>query len=143
MRRITATVVAVLALLATVSACSGQSPYCELVEENTSTLNSFGKERTDKAYATYSSTFRDVAKASPAGVKDDWTMLADVTDGVIDAQAEVGLKLEDMQDEDQVTELEPDELEQLNGAYEAFNGTADQRTAVVKNVKQECEITLK
>ena len=41
-----------------------------------------------------------------------------------------------------VTKVPPEKLELLNDAYEAFNNTAAERKAVVKNVKDECEITL-
>lgn len=143
MRRTAATVVTGLVAVATLTACSGQSAYCEAVETNTETLNSFGKERTDAAYASYSTTFREVAELAPEAVQEDWTQLAEATDGVIEAQSQVGLALEDMTDEDKVAELGTEQLAQLNEAYEAFNDTSDQRTAVVTNVKQECEITLR
>ena len=48
-----------------------------------------------------------------------------------------------MTDTAKVKKLSEAQLKQLNTAYEAFNGTTEQRTAVVKNVKQECKITLK
>ncbi|MGQ2911496.1 MULTISPECIES: hypothetical protein [unclassified Aeromicrobium] len=136
---------AVAATLAGVllAGCGGQSPYCGAVEKNADTLNSFGKTRTDAAYTSYSKTFKSIAKDAPAGVKDDWTTLAKVTDGVLAAQKKVGLPLEDMRDEKVVAELDDAQLKTLNDAYEAFNATADQRTAVVKNAKTECEITLK
>lgn len=137
-------VVAAAVLASTLLAgCAGQSEYCKTVESDADILNSFGKTRTDKAYATYESTFRSIAKLSPTTVKDDWTTLADVTKGVLDAQESVGLPLEDMQDEDKVDELDENQLASLNEAYEAFNDTSSQRDAVVKNAKTECEITLR
>lgn len=136
---------AVAAALAGVllAGCGGQSPYCAALEKNADTLNSFGKTRTDAAYTSYSKTFKSIAKDAPEGVKKDWTALAEVTDGVLAAQDEVGLSLEDMRDEEVVGELDEAQLKTLNDAYEAFNATSDQRTAVVKNAKTECEITLK
>lgn len=136
---------AVAAALAGVllAGCGGQSSYCAALEKNADTLNSFGKTRTDAAYTSYSKTFKSIASDAPAGVKDDWTALAEVTDGVLAAQDEVGLSLEDMRDEEVVGELDEAQLKTLNDAYEAFNATSDQRTAVVKNAKTECEITLK
>ena len=143
MQRTAATVVTVVLAMTTLAACGGQSAYCEAVEKNTKTLNAFGKTRTTEAYTGYAKTFRTVAKSAPTAVEDDWTALAKATDGVLAAQEEVGLGLEDMTDTAKVKELDSDELATLNKAYEAFNGTTDQRTAVVKNVKQECKITLK
>ena len=138
-----AAVAAALACSVLLVGCSGQSEYCATIEKDADVLNSFGKTRTDKAYASYESTFRSIAKLSPAGVKDDWMTLADVTKGVLDAQKQVGLALEDMEDEDKVADLDENQLASLNEAYEAFNGTSSQRDAVVKNAKTECEITLR
>ncbi|MGZ5402915.1 MAG: hypothetical protein ACXWDA_07195, partial [Aeromicrobium sp.] len=63
--------------------------------------------------------------------------------GVLKAQEAVGLKLEEMTDTKKVAKLKAADLKQLNAAYTAFNGTTKERAAVVKNVKQECKITLK
>ncbi len=82
-------------------------------------------------------------RSLPRTIKKDWQSLADVTKGVIAAQKAVKLKLEEMSDSAKVKKLTEAQLKQLNTAYEAFNGTTAQRTAVVKNVKQECKITLK
>jgi hypothetical protein len=137
-----ASVVAAALSAVLLAGCGGQSAYCSSIEKNADTLNSFGKTRTDAAYASYAKTFRAIAKESPTSVKKDWTALADVTDGVLAAQKKVGLSLEDMTDRDTVAKLDEAQLKTLNDAYEAFNATADQRTAVVKNAKTECEITL-
>ncbi len=59
------------------------------------------------------------------------------------AQKKVGLPLEDMKDKAVVAKLDEGQLSTLNDAYEKFNDTSAQRTAVVKNAKTECEITLK
>lgn len=135
---------AALALAGTLLAgCGGQSPYCETVEKNVDNLNTFGKTRTNEAYGSYAKSFRAVAKVAPKTVQDDWNTLAKVTDDILAAQKKVGLSLEDMSDKKKLADLDDAKLETLNTAYEAFNDTADQRTAVVKNVKTECEITLK
>lgn len=138
-----ATVLAAAVATVVLAGCGGQSPYCAAIEKNADTLNSFGKTRTDAAYTSYAKTFRAIAKQSPASVKKDWTALAEVTDGVLAAQKDVGLPLEDMTDKEVVAKLDENQLSTLNKAYESFNDTADARTAVVKNAKTECEITLK
>lgn len=122
--------------------CGGQSEYCATVEENATTLESLGKDRTNAAYTEYAETFEAVAADAPEAVAQEWTELAEATRGVLAAQEEVGLALEDMGDDDKVAELSTEQLAALNESYEAFNGTSDQRNAVVKNVKQECDITL-
>lgn len=142
MKRIAASAAVALVAVTALSACSGQSDYCAAVEDNAETLNTFGKTRTDAAYTTYAETFRTVAKSAPEDVREDWTALAETTEGVLAAQEEVGLALEDMKDEDAVADLSEDQLATLNAAYEAFNDTTEHRDAVVKHVKTECEITL-
>lgn len=137
----TAVVASLAALVLT--GCGGQSPYCSTIEKNADVLNSFGKTRTDAGYTAYAKAFRAVAKQAPASVEKDWAALADVTDGVLAAQKKVGLSLEDMTDKTVVAKLDQTQLSTLNEAYEKFNDTSSQRTAVVKNAKTECEITLK
>ena len=60
---------------------------------------------------------------------------------MLNAQDKAGIKLEEMTDQAKVKKLNTEQLKTLNNAYEAFNKTTPQRRAVVKNVKEECEIT--
>ena len=143
MSRTAAFLASTLVSVAMLSGCGGGNAYCDAVKKDESSLNTFGQKRTDAAYASYVKVFDGVAKVAPASIKKDWKSLADVTKGVIAAQKAVDLKLEDMTDTAKVKKLTPAQLSQLNKAYEAFNGTTTQRAAVVKNVKQECKITLK
>jgi len=143
MSRTPAVLVSTIVCATVLSACGGESAYCTAVGKDKVSLNTFGEKRTDAAYADYAKVFDGVAKVAPASIKKDWTALADVTKGVIAAQKAVNLKLEEMTDPAKVKKLNADQLKQLNTAYEAFNGTTAQRAAVVKNVKQECKITLK
>ncbi len=128
-------------LMATLAGC-GQSEYCKAVEDNQVALNSLGEKRTNAAYLSYARAFRAVANVAPPTIRKDWTKLADVTNDVVRAQRQAGISLEDMLVEDKITKVPPEKLELLNDAYEAFNNTAAERKAVVKNVKDECEITL-
>ncbi len=141
MKRIVAAAATVVAGTV-LAACGGQSPYCAAIEENEPTLSSFGKTRTNEAYTNYATVLRSVAESAPASVKDDWTALADATDAIVAAQDEVGVPLDDMRAEGTVEGLDQAQLATLNEAYEAFNDTTDQRDAVVKDAKIECEITL-
>jgi hypothetical protein len=79
---------------------------------------------------------------APPTVRKDWTKLADVTSSVVTAQRQAGISLEDMLVDDKLTQVPPEKLKLLNTAYEAFNDTADERKAVVKNAKDECGIAL-
>ena len=143
MKRSATLLVTTIVAATTLSGCGGGNAYCDAVEKDKAALNTFGEKRTDAGYANYAKVFQGVAKAAPAAVRKDWTTLADVTKAVIAAQKGVGLTLEEMTDATKVKKLNAAQLKKLNAAYEAFNGTTAQRTAVVKNVKQECKITLK
>ena len=143
MSRTAAFLVTTIVCVTMLSGCGGGNAYCDAVKKDEASLNTFGEKRTDAAYASYTKVLEGIAKVAPKAIKKDWTALADVTKGVIAAQKEVDLKLEEMTDPAKVKKLSEAQLKKLNTAYEAFNGTTAQRTAVVKNVKQECKITLK
>lgn len=128
-------------VLATLAGC-GKSPYCQAVEDHQVSLNSLGEERTNTAFATYGRAFRAVANVAPGDIRKDWTKLADVTNGVLSAQQSAGIKMEEMLDEKKLVLVPADKLKTLNTAYAAFNNTQKERKAVVKNVKDECQITL-
>lgn len=143
MKKRPAAIAATMMLVAvSLAGCGGGSAYCDAVKGDQKNLDSFGKTRTNDAYASYVTTFQAIAKVAPKGVVKDWKTLADVTQGVLDAQKKAKIALEDMTDTDKVAKVGQDELAEINEAYEAFNGTTDQRTAVVENVSQECDITL-
>lgn len=135
--------VAMMVATATLAGCGGGSAYCDTVEDGQKTLNSFGQTRTDKAYKGYADLLKKIAAEAPSGVKKDWTSLSSKTQGVLNAQKAAGLKLEEMNDTAKVKKLKKADLTKLNDAYKDFNGTTKERAAVVKNVKQECKLTLK
>lgn len=144
MKRTATVLVTTIVGITTLSACGGDGdPYCDAVDKNKSTLNSFGEKRTDAAYANYAKVLSSIGKDAPASIKKDWAKLSTVTTGVLEAQKKTGLKLEEMADTAKVKKLSDAQLKELNAAYKTFNGTADERNAVVKNVKQECKINLK
>lgn len=144
MKRTAAILVTTIVGIATLSGCGGGGdPYCDAVDKNKNTLNTFGQKRTDAAYAKYATVFGSIGKKAPASIKKDWTTLSTVTTGIIDAQKKAGVKLEDMTDSAKVKKLSAAQLKELNTAYKAFNGTKKERNAVVKNVLQKCDIKLK
>lgn len=143
MRRVSMALIGMVLFMTTLVGCGGGDPYCDTVKKDQKTLNSFGQTRTNAAYKKYSTEFRKVSKVAPKSVKADWAKLADVTDDVLEAQKDVGLKLEDMPDDKKVAKVDSAGLQKLNKAYKAFNATTKERAAVVKNVKQKCKITLK
>lgn len=143
MSRIAAVLVTSVVAATVLAGCGGDDPYCAAVKENQSALNSFGEKRTEKGFTTYAKALRAIATTAPDTIKDDWSKLGSVTDGVLKAHDKVGLALDDMTDTAKVAELDSDDLARLNKAYDAFNDTAKQRKAVVADVKKTCEITLK
>jgi len=138
-----AAIAATMALAAvSLAGCGGGNAYCDAVQADQDTLNAFGKTRTNEAYADYVTTFETIAKVAPESVSGDWKKLAEVTQDVLTTQDEAGVALEDMTDTEKVAGLTQAQLADLNEAYEAFNGTTDQREAVVANVSSECDIKL-
>lgn len=140
MRRFAAGVAVAIMALGSLTGC-GQSDYCKAVETHQDTLNTLGQNRTSKAYRKYARALRAVANVAPQNVRKNWITLADATDGVLRAHAQIHLPLE-ASNSQTFAKLSADQLRTVNAAYEAFNNTGDERKAVVKNVKAECEITL-
>lgn len=143
MKRTAAVLFTTIVGFTTLAGCGGGNPYCNAVDKNKTTLNTFGQTRTNAAYAKYAKAFAAVGKVAPAPVKKDWNTLSNVTSGILEAQRKSGLKLEEMTDTAKVKKLSNAQLKELNAAYKTFNGTTKERNAVVKNVKQECKINLK
>jgi len=141
MRRVAAGIAAAMVVLATLTGC-GASPYCSAIEKHEKTLNTLGQDRTNAAYRKYARAYRAVANVAPEDIRKDWVKLADVTDGVLRAQAKAGIKLEEMLVKSKLKKLSTDDLKTLRDAYAAFNDTGVERKAVVKNAKQVCEISL-
>jgi hypothetical protein len=142
MTRIAAGVAVMVLALATLAGC-GTSPYCQAVEDHKVALNSLGEERTNAAFIRYERAFRAVAKVAPADIRKDWATLDDVINGVLTAHRSAGITLEEMTSTSKkLASIPEDKLKALNAAYEAFNNTQAQRDAVVKNAKDECQITL-
>lgn len=142
MKRLGVAFAVALMAAGTLSGC-GSDPYCDAVKTNTTALNNFGQSRTNKDFTKYAGVMDSIAKQAPSDVKKDWSTLGAKTREVLAAQKDVGLKLEEMKDTKKVAKLSTAQLKKVNDAYLAFNGTTKERTAVVKNVKKECKITLK
>lgn len=140
MRAVAINVAGAAILLSTLTGC-GQSEYCKAVDANKVAINSLGEKKSNDAFLSYARAFRTVAKVAPASVRKDWTKMADVTQAVVTAQVQAGVSLEQTSGET-LAKVPLEKREKLNAAYEAFNDTANERKAVVKNVKDECEITL-
>lgn len=135
--------VALTLVTASLAGCfGGGSPYCDAVEKNEKTLNSFGAERTDEAYASYAKAASTIADEAPKEIAADWKAIADGTQAVIAAQEASGVPLEDMDDSAVVAELPADQREALNAAYQTFNDTVEQRKSVVADIDDRCGITL-
>lgn len=123
--------------------CGGDDPYCAAVKDNKSALDTFGKKRTDAGFTRYADALRAITTTAPDSSKDDWAKLGSVTSRVVKAHKKAGIALQDMDDPAKVGRLSAADLKSLNNAYAAFNDTTKQRTAVVKDVKDVCGVTLK
>ncbi len=137
-----ATGAVVAALLGSLGACSGPSPYCQTVQDDESVLDSFGSSRTTEAYTGYASALSDISKVAPAESKEQWTTLAAATQGVLQAHDEIGFALDDMSDADERASLSESDIAVLDEAYATFNDTTAEREAVIENVQSSCDIEL-
>jgi len=135
-------VVIVLTAASLAGCFGGGDPYCESVEKHEKTLNSFGAERTDEAYASYAKVAHAIAEKAPEDIAEDWNAIVDGTEAVIAAQDAAGVPLEDMSDTDVVAELPAEQREALNEAYQTFNDTVEQRKSVVADIDERCGISL-
>ncbi len=140
----TAAAVAVTALaLSVLGSCGGQSPYCAEVEQNTPVLDTFLAKRTDAAFAGYARAATAISKVAPSSSDRQWSALAAATREVVAAHRDVGLAVQDLKDKDARAALSTADVTKLNGAYDTFNATRDERKAVVADVKKTCDIPLK
>lgn len=139
-----AAVVGTISVVAlTLGGCGSQSPYCEAVDAQQKTLESFDADHTDAGYARYATAVESVAKKAPADTAKEWKAIASATRGVVSAHEQVGFKLEDMDDATKRQGLSEGDIETLNTAYAAFNDTKKQRAAVVADAEKTCDIQLK
>lgn len=143
MMRTAAVLVTAVVALTTLAGCGGEDPYCSAVRQHRSALDTFGEKRTDAGFATYEKAVRAITATAPESSRDDWAKLRSVTGGVIKAHQKVGIRLQDMADTAKVADLSAADLKTLNDAYDRFNETTAQRTAVVDDVSAVCSITLK
>lgn len=135
--------VAMATVLSLVGACGAEDPYCVEVEAAQPTLDEFGSERSDEAFATYAAVLTSISELAPTPVDEQWASLARATQGVITTHEDIGFALEDMDDEDERAALSEGDIDVLNKAYDRFNNTTGQREKVVADVKQTCDIQLK
>lgn len=129
--------------LGTLGGCGGQSPYCQTVQDDETTLDSFGSSRTTEAYTGYAAALTSISEVAPAESKEQWATLAAATQGVLQAHDDVGFALDDMGSADKRASLSESDIAVLDEAYAAFNDTTTEREAVIENVESSCDIELK
>ena len=133
-------VAAAALLLGALSGC-GQSEYCQAVEDNLEVIKSTGEKTTTAAYTAHLRAFRAVARVAPPRSHDDWNKMVDVTSGVLAAHKKIGLTMEEVQ-AGKLANASPEDGEILSKAYEAFNNTPSERTAVYEDVREECGLDI-
>lgn len=121
--------------------------YCDSIEANLKTLETYGSTESNAAYEKLADTLEEVAKVAPDNVKSDYEALAKATRGVLSAHKKAGVTLEEVKKDPVAAnaKLTTEQRNAINTARTAFNPdrTADERASVVTSIKQECEITLK
>lgn len=143
MKKAAALTVTLAMAAATLAGCGGDSEYCAAVKQNVSALDSFGKKKTDAGFKKYRQTANAISKVAPSPVDKDWKALTKAMVEVRDAQKAAGLKLEDVT-VDSVAGLSTAQSSGLNSAYQSFtDATATYGSAIKKDVKKQCGVTLK
>jgi hypothetical protein len=132
-----------ISAVSVLAGCAGEDPYCAAVKQHRSALESFGGDKTSADFTREAKAIRQVASTAPDGSKDDWAAVGAAMDRVLKVHKKAGVTLQDMRDVEKVAAAEQDDLDAIREALEAFNGTADRRAAMVKDVKDVCDITLK
>lgn len=141
--RTTAGVLTGVVALALLAGCGGDDPYCKAIEEHRAALDGFGAKDTQADLAAETKAVQAISTSAPDEVKDDWAAVGAAMRRVSKAQKAADITLEDMADPAKLGEVGDKDLAAIDKAYAAFNKTAKQRAAVVKDVRTSCEITLK
>jgi hypothetical protein len=143
MQKTAVVLVAALSALSVLSGCGGDDAYCAAVKDNKAALNGFLTKKTDAAFTGYVKAARAITATAPDSSKDEWAKVASATDRVLKAHRKAGISIQDlMNDPDERAKLDEADLASIQKTFDAFNKTAEQRTAVVKDVKDVCDITL-
>lgn len=123
--------------------CGGDDAYCVAVKDNQSALNVFGTKKTEATLTKEAKAVRSIATVAPDKTKKNWSTLAAALDDVLAAHDKAGIPIEDLADPEKLAEVDQKDLATINKAYDGFNKTGTQRTAIVKNVESACGVTLK
>jgi hypothetical protein len=143
MNRTTAGILTGVVALAVLAGCGGEDPYCAAVTENKAALDGFGTKGTQKALTAETKAVRSVTTAAHDDIKDDWSAIGAAMERVAKALKAADVSIEDLNDAEVRRDMAQDDLDEIRASYEAFNKTSKQRTAVVEDVLQRCEITLR
>ncbi|MCW2841694.1 MAG: hypothetical protein JWR55_3177 [Aeromicrobium sp.] len=143
MNRTAAGVLTGVVALAVLSGCGGEDPYCAAVTENKTALDGFGTRGTQADFTAETKAVRSVTTAAHDDIKDDWSAVGAAMARVAKALKAADVSIEDLDDAEVRRDMSQEHLDEIRASYEAFNQTSKQRTAVVEDVLQKCEITLK
>jgi hypothetical protein len=143
MSKTTATLVMGVLAATVLAGCGGEDAYCAAVTENKRALDSFGTKTTQADLETETKAVQSVATTAPDEIKQDWSTVGAAMDRVTKELESADLTIEDLADPDERSQLSEDDLAGIAKAYDAFNKTEKQREAIVLDVLERCEITLK
>lgn len=146
MKRLGVACAVALMASATLSGCGGNA-YCDAAKANKDSLAKVGQTTSMKALQGDATVLRKLGKVAPKDIRGDWTKLADVSAAVVAAWRSVGVDIEDAVAKKKpaltkLSQLSSADKKKLEAARTAFNDAKTERAAIVKSLKQECEVTL-
>lgn len=156
------TSIGAVALVLAVSGCSSipffgdgttdvdDMDYCERIDHFADQVRSLGQVKTEDAFAGYVEVLESIAAVAPdetygdadSTVQEDWQVWARLTQGFVDAHAEIGFALADRYDPEKVAELSDEEKTTLNNATYVYNVAGDIHTRLAGHVQESCSIDL-
>lgn len=144
MKRIAISVASAVIATGALTACGGDSGYCDSIKDFD---KDFGKiSQTDATSADFKKATQaidDIAGQSPDSVKKEWKTLGSKLGAVNKALDDAGLKVEDLRDQQKMRKVDKAKIAEVTKAAQGMGEANAAQVKITKQVKKECNITLK
>ncbi|MDF2967245.1 MAG: hypothetical protein K0Q93_1023 [Nocardioidaceae bacterium] len=127
------------------SADGADGPYCEALKDARDRLQALEGQGGDTAsFEQAIGALRSVSDEAPANVAGDWRVLLDGFDTFVQALDEAGVSLEDLSDPQAMSDIKPQELQQLQQKLGSLDSKRFQRagSSISEHARSECGFDL-
>jgi hypothetical protein len=127
------------------SADGADGPYCESLKDARDRLQALEGQGGDTAsFEQAIGALRSVSDEAPANVAGDWRVLLDGFDTFVQALDEAGVSLEDLSDPQAMSDIKPQELQQLQQKLGSLDSKRFQRagSSISEHARSECGFDL-